>query len=281
VLQFRDLNNELKYRKFFIRNRRSGVYTLVYANLDGTNAGEASIAVADFQNRNFGYLAFTETGIQTLNREPARASWDYVFTRQTDPLYNGVQRQELASVVSNAGVRQAKYESLPNADTYTIADTSTAQWNPAINTVGADWKQFAGMGWNIETDWYWIVDANDDTFWLLNFENRFGGSATGKYYFRKRKIIIDSGVNRANALAVQSLTAYPNPTQGLLNIAFGVTTPQPNLALQVTDAMGRVVHQQTLSGTAGLHQHTLDLQQLSSGLYYLQVGGVRERILVK
>ena len=69
-----------------------------------------------------------------------------------------------------------------------------------------------------------------------------------------------------------SLTAYPNPTSGMLNIEIGATT-----RVEVIDLQGRTVASWTLA--PGLHP--IDLSHLTRGVYFLKTGdGAKQKLLL-
>lgn len=79
-----------------------------------------------------------------------------------------------------------------------------------------------------------------------------------------------------NETSASSLLAYPNPTTGKLNVEF---TQSENAAkLVVTDMLGRTIQQQQVeSNGTGIQQVSLDMSNLQSGTYLLQVLDGKER----
>jgi hypothetical protein len=79
------------------------------------------------------------------------------------------------------------------------------------------------------------------------------------------------GVERLAQLGIQ---VYPNPTAGILSIDF---KQEQRLTLTVLDAKGWVVvPSQEIS-----HSHTLNLERLPTGLYYLSIITANEAITTK
>ncbi|MBK9678533.1 MAG: T9SS type A sorting domain-containing protein [Saprospiraceae bacterium] len=67
-----------------------------------------------------------------------------------------------------------------------------------------------------------------------------------------------------------SINIFPNPSEGILNIAFSTNGALGNLQdmIQVLDPLGRVVYQTMLQPTKGSTQR-LDLRHLDKGMYFL------------
>ncbi|MFN5318247.1 MAG: T9SS type A sorting domain-containing protein, partial [Bacteroidia bacterium] len=72
-----------------------------------------------------------------------------------------------------------------------------------------------------------------------------------------------SGVHAAQN---EHLRVYPNPTNGLLHIAFEAALPT-NSKIDIFSADGRLVKQQQV--LSGGYQFTIDCSSLPAGVYYL------------
>ncbi|OUJ73124.1 reprolysin-like metallopeptidase [Hymenobacter crusticola] len=108
--------------------------------------------------------------------------------------------------------------------------------------------------------------------------------ASGIYYYRVRAInavgpstYSDEVVVTYKVLAAQEnvkvagVSVYPNPSTGQFEVELENAQNGP-VTLRVTDALGRVVQQHTLTkGASSLH-YPLDLRQLANGVYHLYVG---------
>ncbi len=69
---------------------------------------------------------------------------------------------------------------------------------------------------------------------------------------------INSGIN--------SLSVFPNPSKGSLNISFNLATAAL-IKMTVTDLLGKEVYQQLISGRAGANNYPIDLSDLNAGAY--------------
>ncbi|WP_324671950.1 reprolysin-like metallopeptidase [Hymenobacter sp. GOD-10R] len=107
--------------------------------------------------------------------------------------------------------------------------------------------------------------------------------ASGIYYYRVRAInavgpspysddeivaymILAAHINAGAA----GVSVYPNPSTGQFQVAVANAQNGP-IELRVTDALGRVVHQQTLTKSAFSLLYPLDLRPLANGVYHLHL----------
>lgn len=65
------------------------------------------------------------------------------------------------------------------------------------------------------------------------------------------------------------LTAYPNPSSGLFQIAFELPEEQP-FSLRILDINGQLVMEEQKTGMKGRNSFTLDLQRSHPGMYILE-----------
>ena len=71
------------------------------------------------------------------------------------------------------------------------------------------------------------------------------------------------------------LALYPNPTRGQLHVRYG--QPDETYQVVITDATGRALQTHTLKGG----KQTLDLSELSAGIYFLRVAGEADHLIEK
>jgi hypothetical protein len=69
-----------------------------------------------------------------------------------------------------------------------------------------------------------------------------------------------------------SLIVYPNPGDGIVNLQFS-TVQNFDGMLQMFDAKGSIVHSENLSIPSGQQTHTLNVEHLAAGLYYIRFIG--------
>ncbi|MEZ5017011.1 MAG: T9SS type A sorting domain-containing protein [Flavipsychrobacter sp.] len=104
---------------------------------------------------------------------------------------------------------------------------------------------------------------------------------TGKSNFFS---VFDGATSLAN-LSVNNLTTnnkvilYPNPTQGNATLSITLEKTQP-IAITLTDVNGRVVHAQPITEyNNGQHNIALPTQNLTNGLYFLQLTNEKGTLL--
>lgn len=76
-----------------------------------------------------------------------------------------------------------------------------------------------------------------------------------------------------------SLSLYPNPTQGLVDLRLDLTQ-SANVAVEVTDMRGRSLFQQSLGQQVGASEQRFDLSHLSEGMYLFKVQ-IGEQVAVR
>ena len=72
-------------------------------------------------------------------------------------------------------------------------------------------------------------------------------------------------------IAVESLSVFPNPTDGELNVTFNVVTPKA-MSFVVTDVLGKTIQTQNIQAAAGANAVVLSTEGIASGMYLLQIG---------
>ncbi|MFH1320030.1 MAG: phospholipase D-like domain-containing protein [Bacteroidota bacterium] len=63
---------------------------------------------------------------------------------------------------------------------------------------------------------------------------------------------------------------YPNPNNFHLNIQFNLNR-NTNVSISITDIVGKIIHTESLKGKAGINQHQLNIENLSSGIYFIEM----------
>ncbi len=77
---------------------------------------------------------------------------------------------------------------------------------------------------------------------------------------------------------LMEITAYPNPTSGLLTIAFGATANE-KFNFSITDVTGNEVMAETYTATAGNNLMDFDLSRFAKGIYFVKA--INEAMEVK
>lgn len=249
-----------QYKKLWIQSLISGTFTFRYADLDGSNELVKTIKKTDYPGKNFAYYSIQSNA--ALDREPAAAGWDLVFTQYTDMslVYT------VTGILHNRGVRVAQAGNLPDKNNYTNWSAHTL--NSAINEIGYDWKTYAGAYVIKDSTAYFVRTAAGD-IWKMIFTGF--ASTDGKFLFSKQKLVT-TAVGTVPRKTDASLSLYPNPaTGGYATVLYDFDGAQRTARLSVTDMAGRVVHSADLQQTAGLHQYQLSLNGLQAGIYLVNI----------
>lgn len=108
--------------------------------------------------------------------------------------------------------------------------------------------------------------------------NSFGCTTSSDTVF----ITVVNGI--AENIPVKDVIIYPNPNNGMFNLAFDLIT-EANVNIMVADMLGKVVYEENIGNYSGSYNKQLDLTHLQKGIYLvnLQVGNERinKRIIIQ
>jgi hypothetical protein len=259
-------------KKLYISSKDLGNWFFKYADLDGSNEKSIEIASADYKNKNFAYLSLLTGNVS--DREPETAAWDFVLTR-----YRGWQPQgqyyPVTGILTNVGVTTSEVRN-KDEETTTLLDTPAFSSN--ISIIGSDWKQLnASMtGYDAADNLSYFIKAKNGAFWKVVF-TAFGGSSNGKAVFNKTKLTPATGLAKVGA-EVKNMTVYPNPSGEIMHVLFDVEGAAS--AITVTDLTGKVMLHEQVSGK-GFNDHTINVSNLSKGIYLLSVTNGNSRSVQK
>ncbi|MBI3136471.1 MAG: T9SS type A sorting domain-containing protein [Bacteroidetes bacterium] len=247
------------YRKLFIEELASGVYTFKYAMIDGTNELTETITKSDYAGKNFIHYSLLNEAV--VDREPASADWDIVFTNYVLELAPGYF-SGVTGVLANSTFRDVYFSesnNVPVAD----ANYTANPFNSEIDIVGYNWKTFNNITYTydlVDSLCYFFKDENN-AVWKLVFTG-FAGSSTGKIVFTKEQVAF-AGLAE---LPEQKMNLYPQPAN-------------TEVLIQLPGQQIRTVAFYALSGELiTVHSNTENNQQaivpvnhLNSGVYIIQI----------
>lgn len=243
------------WKKIYIKSLASSKYTIVYADVDGSNEMEKVIDKGDYSAANFAYFDFA-TGMD-LNREPAKTDWDIVFTKYVlpipagpDVLYYGV-----------SGVKINKnYENVQREGVDVMSDdTSTLVWNTNVSEIGSDWKTFNRNTnvYDITADNSYFVRTATGAVWKIYF-TKFEGMGSGTFWFNTKNI---RGAASLREITENVNVIYPNPVSS----SFSVQTESAIAQVQLIDIEGRVI------GNWSDVQEVYDISNVANGTYFVLI----------
>lgn len=242
------------WKKLRINSVISGVFSFTYANLDGTDSHDASINKANYTGKNFAYWSFGTNA--AMDREPASANWDLLFTKYTDFVptpYN------VTGVLQNRNVTALEVDGVPTDQ----ADWWGGDFSSDINIIGSDWKRYSGS-YVIAPDTTYFVKDRAGSVWKIVFTG-FGGSATGDMNFNQ-ELMSPAAVSEV-AVHQAALRAWPNPVEGS-QAQVQLELPQVRGTLRVFNAAGRQVAVHQWNQATGVL--ALDVKDLAAGVYTLR-----------
>jgi hypothetical protein len=262
------------YKKLLIEDLTGGIYHFKFANVDGTSPVTANLDKTSYSGKNFGYYSMVSGA--ALDREPASANWDLVFTQYTAFMPSAYT---VTGILANAGTFLAKVTGLADKNTY--VDYASSSFVTPINTIGYNWKTFGGTGYTVQDSTVFFVEVQNHDIWKVIMTG-FSGSATGSSMFSKEKLytyVPPSAVNRTE-LVTTSLVVYPNPAVVDVNVLYSLPQGTASCSLTIADVAGRVALARSLPAGSGLQQFVIGADMLSPGMYVVCINtdGVTKQV---
>jgi len=255
------------FRKIWIVSLKTGVWEFKYSDVDGSNEQTFTIDKSNYPNKNFVYHSMLTNA--TIDREPDNTTWDLMFAKHTDYLSYAGQYVSVTSVFNNRDVWSAK----SNETDYAAALIATApqtSFNQNITNIGREWKKYSSAtGWTIyDSIAYFIYDNDSTDFYRIVFNGfESGFSGLGKAMFNQEHLqTVSVQVYEHNV----TFSMYPNPATNQITLLldyFEYATMQ----VDVVDLSGKLVLSKTIQVNNGVNQKTIDINQLKSGIYLLQL----------
>jgi len=242
------------YRKLFVESLAGGVYTFKYDLLDNSDEQNVTITKGDYAGKNFVYFSLENDMI--IDREPATADWDLVFTNyalELAPNYIST----VTGVLQNIDCYVQEVNDLPaNEAVYYDGDAE-----PYIYTIGYDWKSFnfGTFSYDIVDSLSYFVQTAQGDVWQIVFTG-FNGSSDGKSYFTKELI----GAASFQENEITELVIYPNPANEYINV-FNMENVQE---MSLYNMNGQEVYSTMNTDADNMLQ--IDVHDFENGVYVLQ-----------
>jgi hypothetical protein len=257
----RTRSGEYKKLAIILRGSMANTWTFKVAGLDGSNEQTVELNAGEYNTKSFVY--YDLDNMEIIDREPAKASWDLLFTRYYDYtipyMVSGVLTNDLHMLA-----QEVKEEGL---DQPTFVEFEDSAFTSVISVIGADWKSFSMTSFSYVVDTtvvYFLkkYGETDSSYYKIYF-TAFDYTE-GKYVFVQEKLSLVS--NRAPA-ATMLMKVFPNPAADVLNLVYDHQGP---LEVSIFDVTGRKVLSDSYHG-AGFSQIALDISALDRGLFFVQV----------
>lgn len=261
----------------FINEDYYGGYTFKYSKWDAAaSAWEAdqTVTIPNTNNPNNRYNYFSFQNNAEVVAEPAITDWDFVFTKYAKDYHgDGTVYYPVTGVLHNSTVQVAENQNEADGDPLPTDLT----YSDEINTIGDDWKHYGG-GYTVDNETRFYVKNEDGTIYRMWFTSFTGGS-TGDITFKYEDV--------TTVLETEEVTAnftfgmYPNPSiNKQITIVYDSNKTAKN-QIEIYNISGQQVYKKQLANNSGFYNKTLDLSQLSGGMYLVKVKSGNKTITKK
>ncbi|MFN5885546.1 MAG: T9SS type A sorting domain-containing protein [Bacteroidota bacterium] len=255
------------YKKLMINQLTlDTTWNFTFANLNNTDSNYVSFNKAAFTGKMFAYYNILNKTM--VDREPARANWDILFTRYHAKVnYLGVDTfyNVTGALINPENVMAARVSGVnrDSANRYMVTAYSSL-----INTIGWDWK-VSPMGpptlsWPIVDSLTYFIKKGNLIYKLLF--DRFDANPN-MIVFNKSSIDVTSVSETSNAFA--RVLAYPNPAK--TDVTIEVTTAANNALLSIVDITGKTVYEINMESADGGFRAKIYTDSMGKGIYFYNV----------
>jgi PKD repeat protein len=244
--------------KWFVDDiNESNPFTLVNGV---AHSGTKSVKLSNFNETGSGTDELSSTTIDLSSLAPTdnmTMSFRYSYKKKTS------SNSEVLKIIvtSNCGDTWITRKTISGGTLSSL--TTSSAWTPSSTS-----------------DWTTVhVTSITSAYFSPNFrfKFRFEGSGGNNLYLDDINLysgdpsetIISAGINEQNSL-LSDIGAYPNPTDGALNVHFSIPTNE-KVELSIQDITGKIAQSQTVLAKTGSNLVMLDNDDLSAGLYFLSV----------
>ena len=135
----------------------------------------------------------------------------------------------------------------------------------------------------------WVAPSTGDTVTIFVAGNavNFNGSSSGDFPIPPIKMQLKAqkslatGIDENKSPVISGVSVYPNPASGLMAINYFLSKTE-NVLIQLIDINGKVLKDLLReTQTPGLHNHFLDLQDISSGIYFVKTSIDNQKVSQK
>lgn len=273
VIKLRDES----FRKFMVQSLISGVYTLKYADLDGSNEQTVTIDKANYEDNKL--ILFSFLGNKVLNDLPA--DFDLIFQRYSDldPSNVGVMVEyTVTGIVAAPGVLSAQANNITDPEEVDFEDYVDSL-EQQIDIIGQDWKYFSfESGWVIKDDVSFFVKTAENRLWQIYIYD-FEGSSTGTYTIAKWDHGILAGLEDITN-DFESVTVVPNPVQQNASFSLVVEAKkESDIHLSLVNSNGQLIKQYNKTIYSGLNAFQIPSTGMNSGVYYLHINSAEGQLV--
>jgi hypothetical protein len=169
--------NHLGYKKMVIKTLDENGYTLMYADLDGAN--ENQLTIAKDATYNFSFLSFSNNGT-VVKIEPPKKDWDLEFTQYTHIFYEDPEPSYylVTGVLQNRHNTLVEIDSTVNFHSYKVLNLENSLMKKDLDCIGYSWKEYNfGTGtYFIYTYKNYIIKGEQGYYYKLHFIDFYNSS---------------------------------------------------------------------------------------------------------
>ncbi len=255
------------WRKIKIESLDNGVFTMRYANLDGSNETTITIDKNDFLNSPLAFFSFSAWSVVG-----SPANWDLLFARYYSGLEVGgeVTQYLVTGVLSGPGIEIAQANDINPITVSYVPYLDSMETR--LDVIGHDWKYFdlGEFSWVIDLQRAYFIKQPDDHLWKVVFID-FSGSSTGTSTFVKEDLgQLNTVENPASNFV--NFGVFPNPITDDFTISFSLKKQCRDMQIHLVNSLGQVVWHKTVDGDARLNVLNFQSPVIPSGIYQLVVG---------
>jgi hypothetical protein len=239
----------------------TGTYSFRIADLDGSNEVDTTLQKTLYSNKQRIYMDLSTYAV--VDREPARDSWEMVFTKYMAPVAPGIY-YPVTGVLTGEDIRSIRRADVPvSSDQY-----DTTQFENFISHIGYDWKSFdlQNMVYNCADSLTFFVEDRDFNVHKIYF-TAFAGSSTGDITLER-----SASLNLSIEENMKEWNIFPVPASHTLNIS-GVDV----IRYELINGMGQIVR----TGS----EDQIDVADLPEGIYFLRLTAAEsvltERVIIQ
>jgi hypothetical protein len=231
-------------------------YTVDYSNADHTASGTAAVSITPYATKNYIYYPLAGA---VIDREPASVSWDLLFTQYAANMGAPYPYNMVTGILHNVGVEVAEVHPVNNPET--DMTFSSVTYSEDINTIGYDWKTYAGS-YTIADSLVYFVKDKDGDYWRLIMTG-FSGSTLGKTVFKKEKVTsLSVAENQALISGI-----FPNPAVNTVTV---LVDSKSNATVRVMNLTGHIFFESSTSSEA-LEAMSISTADFTNGIYMVEV----------
>lgn len=244
---------DASFIKIMISSLSGGNYNFRYANLDGSNEIEATVA-KDGESKMIYY------SLENQEVVSIPTNYDLLFQRYSTPLDPGdgnLVDYTVTGVLLAPGVQAVKADGIDPA-TVEYEDYADGM-SDNLKTIGHDWKSFSfSSGWLIDMDRVYFVKSQEEEIYKVTFFD-FEGSSTGTTTVERT--LIGTASSTEQIKIEDRINVYPNPTTESISI-----NNAEQADIYILDISGRMVKE-----IKNYQKSKIDLTELTSGNYHVLV----------